>query len=61
MDKFEKQFEDMDVRAGYMEGTMAASTATSTPQEEVDALIQVKYHAVYDTYLTCREYDSCCA
>ncbi len=39
LDKFEKQFEDMDVRAGYMESAMASSTATSTPVDEVDALM----------------------
>ena len=39
MDKFEQQFEDLDVKAEYMEGTMNATTATSTPAEQVDALI----------------------
>ena len=41
MDNFEQQFEDMDVRAGYMENAMSASTAMSTPQEQVDGLIQM--------------------
>lgn len=41
MDSFEQQFEDMDVRAGYMENAMSSSTAMSTPQEEVDGLIQM--------------------
>ena len=31
MDKFEHHFEDLDVKAEYMEGTMNATTATSTP------------------------------
>jgi charged multivesicular body protein 1 len=39
MDKFEQQFEDLDVQAGYMEGAMNGSTATSMPTEEVDALM----------------------
>lgn len=39
MDKFEQQFEDLDVKAGYMESTMNATTATSTPAEQVDELI----------------------
>lgn len=39
MDQFEKQFEDLDVQAAYVEGAMDTSTATSTPQEEVDGLI----------------------
>lgn len=41
MDNFEQQFEDMDVRAGYMENAMGDSTAMSTPQEQVDGLIQM--------------------
>jgi len=40
MDKFEQQFEDLDVKTQYMEGTMNATTATSTPAEQVDTLIE---------------------
>mmetsp|Transcript_1668 Transcript_1668/g.2931 ORF Transcript_1668/g.2931 Transcript_1668/m.2931 type:complete len:207 (-) Transcript_1668:1799-2419(-) len=40
MDKFEQQFEDLDVKTQYMEGTMNATTATSTPAEQVDELIE---------------------
>jgi charged multivesicular body protein 1 len=40
MDKFEQQFEDLDVKTQYMEGSMNATTATSTPAEQVDGLIQ---------------------
>ncbi|GKY90720.1 hypothetical protein MPSEU_000045400 [Mayamaea pseudoterrestris] len=39
MDKFEQQFEDLDVKTQYMEGTMNATTASSTPAEQVDELI----------------------
>jgi charged multivesicular body protein 1 len=39
MDKFESQFEDLDVKTQYMEGAMNATTATSTPAEQVDELI----------------------
>lgn len=39
MDKFEQQFEDLDVATGYYEGTTNAATATDTPQEEVDRLM----------------------
>jgi len=39
MDRFEQQFEDLDVKTQYMEGTMNATTATSTPAEQVDDLI----------------------
>ncbi len=41
MDKFESQFEDLDVKAEYMEGTMNATTATTTPAEQVDGLIKM--------------------
>uniref|UniRef100_A0A7S2SCB7 Uncharacterized protein n=1 Tax=Eucampia antarctica TaxID=49252 RepID=A0A7S2SCB7_9STRA len=41
MDKFETQFEDLDVKAEYMEGTMNATTATITPAEQVDELIHM--------------------
>ena len=40
MDKFDKQFTDLDVQTGYMEDTMNASTANTTPQEQVDLLLQ---------------------
>mmetsp|Transcript_15072 Transcript_15072/g.33621 ORF Transcript_15072/g.33621 Transcript_15072/m.33621 type:complete len:206 (-) Transcript_15072:1433-2050(-) len=41
MDKFESQFEDLDVRSGYMENAMNATTATSMPADQVDGLIQM--------------------
>jgi len=40
MEKFETQFEDLDVQSSYMENAMGSTTATSTPQEEVDVLMQ---------------------
>lgn len=40
MDNFEKQFEDLDVQSSYMENTMNATTTVSTPQNEVDGLMQ---------------------
>jgi charged multivesicular body protein 1 len=40
MDKFEAQFEDIDVQTQYMEGAMGNTTSMSTPQEEVDLLMQ---------------------
>ncbi|RXK42630.1 charged multivesicular body protein 1 [Tremella mesenterica] len=39
MDKFESQFADLDVQTGYMESTMSDTTALTTPQDQVDALI----------------------
>eukprot|EP00754_Rhynchopus_humris_P042956 Rhum_TRINITY_DN2876_c0_g1::Rhum_TRINITY_DN2876_c0_g1_i1::g.8730::m.8730/K12197/CHMP1, VPS46, DID2; charged multivesicular body protein 1 len=39
MDKFEQQFEDLDVMGEYMEGAMGQSTALTTPAGQVDALL----------------------
>lgn len=39
MDKFESQFEDVDVQTTIMEGSISNTTATTTPQDEVDTLI----------------------
>jgi len=41
MDKFESQFEDLDVKSQFMEGAMNATTATSTPSDQVDDLIMM--------------------
>lgn len=40
MDKFEKQFEDLDVHSKVMEDSMGSATSMSTPHSQVDALIQ---------------------
>jgi charged multivesicular body protein 1 len=40
MDRFEKDFEDLDVQSATMEGSMNATTTLNAPQHEVDALIQ---------------------
>ncbi|XP_047314730.1 ESCRT-related protein CHMP1A-like [Impatiens glandulifera] len=40
MDKFERQFVNMEVQAEFMESSMAGSTSLSTPEGEVNALMQ---------------------
>merc|ERR1719285_1077712 len=40
MDKFEQQFEDLDLNSQYMEQAMDASTASTMPQTDVDGLMQ---------------------
>ena len=40
MDKFESQFTDLDVQTGYMEVAMSATTAISTPQDQIDLLLK---------------------
>jgi charged multivesicular body protein 1 len=40
MDKFEQQFGELDVRTGYMDQAMGAATASLTPEEDVDNLMQ---------------------
>src|SRR6056300_1422066 len=38
MDKFEQQFEDLDVKAAYMDQAMNATTANATPVDQLDQL-----------------------
>lgn len=40
MEKFEKQFEDLDVRTQTMESAMGTATTLTTPQDQVEALMQ---------------------
>jgi len=40
MDKFEKQFEDLDVQTSVMENAMGTATTTTTPATQVDDLIK---------------------
>eukprot|EP00735_Rhodelphis_limneticus_P001042 TRINITY_DN11594_c0_g1::TRINITY_DN11594_c0_g1_i1::g.21960::m.21960 TRINITY_DN11594_c0_g1::TRINITY_DN11594_c0_g1_i1::g.21960 ORF type:complete len:203 (-),score=39.42,sp/O96552/CHMP1_DICDI/56.02/4e-72,Snf7/PF03357.16/2.8e-26,Ist1/PF03398.9/8.8e-06,DUF4413/PF14372.1/0.024,DUF848/PF05852.6/2.7e+02,DUF848/PF05852.6/0.034,DUF848/PF05852.6/1.4e+03,YejG/PF13989.1/2e+03,YejG/PF13989.1/0.37,Cytochrom_B562/PF07361.6/4.6e+02,Cytochrom_B562/PF07361.6/0.21 TRINITY_DN11594_c0_g1_i1:399-1007(-) len=39
MEKFEKQFEDMDVQTQFVENSIGATTSLSTPEDEVKDLI----------------------
>ena len=39
MDKFENQFEDLDVATGYYENATSSATAVGTPQDDVDKLM----------------------
>jgi len=41
MDKFEQQFEDLDVKAAYMDQAMNATTANATPVDQVDDLVKM--------------------
>ncbi|KAL3762746.1 hypothetical protein ACHAW5_006557 [Stephanodiscus triporus] len=41
MDKFERQFEDLDVKAAYMDTAMNATTASATPVDQVDELVKM--------------------
>jgi charged multivesicular body protein 1 len=40
MDRFEKDFENLDVQSAAMEGSMQATTTLTAPQGQVDALMQ---------------------
>jgi charged multivesicular body protein 1 len=40
MDKFEAQFADLDVQTSVMNEAMVSTTATSTPQDQVDQLMK---------------------
>jgi len=39
MDKFEKQFEDLDVSSAYMAESMDGSTACNTPEGDIESLM----------------------
>lgn len=39
MDKFESQFEDLDVQTGYLESTLSSDAAISAPTDQVDMLM----------------------
>lgn len=39
MDKFESQFEDIDVQAGYLEETLSSDTAIAAPTDQVESLM----------------------
>ena len=39
MDRFETQFENLDVQSQVMEGAMSGSSTLTTPQGEVDSLM----------------------
>merc|ERR1712227_477957 len=40
MDKFEKEFEDLDEQTSVMEGAMSQTTATNIPQDSVENLMR---------------------
>ncbi|XP_035669008.1 golgin subfamily A member 6-like protein 22 isoform X2 [Branchiostoma floridae] len=40
MDKFERQFEDLDVQSAQMEGAMSGTTTLNVPKAQVDKLMQ---------------------
>ncbi|GAA6047771.1 hypothetical protein JCM3770_001770 [Rhodotorula araucariae] len=39
MDRFESQFEDLDVQTGYLEGTLSSDTAVAAPSDQIDSLM----------------------
>jgi charged multivesicular body protein 1 len=40
MDKFESQFSDLDVQTSSLEDAISATTAVSTPQDQIDQLMR---------------------
>lgn len=40
MDRFERDFENLDVQSAAMEGSMQATTTLNAPQSQVDGLMQ---------------------
>jgi|EP00949_MAST-11_sp_MAST-11-sp1_P005252 charged multivesicular body protein 1 len=41
LEKFEKQFQDLDIRSAYMEDAISGATAASTPEDDVESLIRM--------------------
>ena len=39
MDRFEKQFENLDIQSGYMENAMAGTTQQFIPEDDVKNLM----------------------
>lgn len=51
MDRFEQQFEDLDVQSSYMENTMSSTVTTAVPQNDVESLMmRVADEAGYEIY-----------
>ena len=51
MDKFEKQFEDLDVQTQTMENAMSSTTTITAPENQIDTLMQqVADEAGYDSH-----------
>ena len=40
MEKFEKGFEDLDIQSAVMENAIQSSTGMSTPEDQVNMLLQ---------------------
>ena len=40
MDRFEKQFENLDIQSQYMENAMSGTTQQFAPEDEVKQLMQ---------------------
>lgn len=40
MDRFEKQFENLDVQSQYMESAMTSTTTQFVPENDVNSLMQ---------------------
>jgi len=52
MDKFEAQFEELDVRAGVMDSALSSANASSMPEEQIDSLMAQA--RAYSVVLTAR-------
>lgn len=57
MDKFEQQFESLDVQTGIMEDTMSSSTTLTTPQVYFFALLLCSFLLCFkDKHIHCSSY-----
>ncbi|KAI4886922.1 hypothetical protein NFI96_030437, partial [Prochilodus magdalenae] len=59
MDKFERQFETLDVQTAQMEDTMGNTTTLTTPQNEVDSLMHEMADEAGMSFLSgCPDYET---
>ena len=57
MDRFEQQFEDLDVQSSYMENTMSSTVTTAVPQNDVESLMmRVADEAGYELLFTSKAF-----
>jgi hypothetical protein len=47
MDQFERQFENLDVQSQFVEGAMNNQASLSTPEEDVNMLLQQVHYLIF--------------
>lgn len=61
METFERQFENLDVQSEFVEGAMSQQAALSTPEDDVNMLVQQVRSITHLTALAWLHQDSACS